>query len=254
MQRLRFMQMAWPRLSHERAAGALPASEPKEHRDATVFRLRVRRVHRGMLPARRRVSGTCRPNSAGSTSICSISSLRGRFDRRARILDAGCGEGRTCLSSAPRFEVYAADASPHAIAAMRQLAGALQVNLPEAAPRIRIVGCAPVAERVARRGHLQRRPALRARCGALAAMVRELWRVLARGGLFFARLATSIGIEHHLTASIGRVLLPDGSERYVVDERTLLETTAAIGGTLVDPIKTTNVQNLRCMTTWVVEK
>ena len=38
------------------------------------------------------------------------------------------------------------------------------------------------------------------------------------------------------------------------DEPTLLETTAAIGGTLADPIKTTNVQNVRCMTTWVVEK
>jgi tellurite methyltransferase len=26
------------------------------------------------------------------------------------------------------------------------------------------------------------------------------------------------------------------------------------GGTLADPLKTTNVQNMRCMTTWVVEK
>jgi tellurite methyltransferase len=86
------------------------------------------------------------------------------------------------------------------------------------------------------------------------AIVHELWRVLVPGGLFFARLATSIGIEAHLAARTGRVRLPDGSERYVVDEPTLLETTAALGGTLADPIKTTNVQNLRCMTTWVVEK
>jgi SAM-dependent methyltransferase len=87
-----------------------------------------------------------------------------------------------------------------------------------------------------------------------AAMLEELWRVLAPGGLFFARLATSIGLERHLTATSGLVRLPDGSQRFVVDERTLLEWTAAHGATLLDPIKTTNVQNQRCMTTWVLGK
>ena len=85
-------------------------------------------------------------------------------------------------------------------------------------------------------------------------MVREAWRVLAPDGLFFARLATSIGIESRLSTTVGRVVLPDGSSRYVVNERILLETTAALGGTLIDPLKTTNVQNLRAMTTWVVAK
>jgi hypothetical protein len=50
------------------------------------------------------------------------------------------------------------------------------------------------------------------------------------------------------------VRLPDGSERFVVDEALLLETTARLEATLVDPIKTTNVQQQRCMTTWVMEK
>ena len=86
------------------------------------------------------------------------------------------------------------------------------------------------------------------------AMVEEMWRVLAPGGLFFARLATSIGLEHRLPSATGRMRLPDGSERFVVDERTLLDLTSALGGTLADPLKTTNVQNQRCMTTWVVEK
>ena len=85
-------------------------------------------------------------------------------------------------------------------------------------------------------------------------MLAEMWRVLAPGGLFFARLATSIGLERHLPSATGRMRLPDGSERYVVDEPTLLDWTSRLGGTLVDPIKTTNVQNMRCMTTWVMEK
>jgi ubiquinone/menaquinone biosynthesis C-methylase UbiE len=86
------------------------------------------------------------------------------------------------------------------------------------------------------------------------AMLREMWRVLTPGGLFFARLATSIGLERHLPATKGRMRLPDGSDRFLVDEQTLLDCTSALGGTLADPLKTTNVQNTRCMTTWVMEK
>jgi tellurite methyltransferase len=67
-------------------------------------------------------------------------------------------------------------------------------------------------------------------------------------------LATSIGLERYLSSATGRVRLPDGSERFVVDEPTLLACTSTLGGTLADPLKTTNVQNMRCMTTWVMEK
>jgi tellurite methyltransferase len=87
-----------------------------------------------------------------------------------------------------------------------------------------------------------------------AAMLEEMWRVLAPGGLFFARLATSIGLEPYLSSATGRVRLPDGSERFVVDEPTLLAWTSTLGATLADPLKTTNVQSIRCMTTWVMEK
>jgi hypothetical protein len=34
----------------------------------------------------------------------------------------------------------------------------------------------------------------------------------------------------------------------------LLDWTDRLGGVLADPIKTTNVQGQRCMTTWCVEK
>ena len=180
---------------------------------------------------------------------------RGRFDRRPRILDAGCGAGRNLVYFLRRgFEVHAADTNPQAVASIRQLATALKADLPDARlhqgsldalpwpdASVDAVICSAVL-------HFARD------AGEWSAMVREMWRVLAPGGLFFARLATSIGLEQHLSATKGRVALPDGSERYVVDERTLLDTTAALGGTLVDPIKTTNVQNLRCMTTWVLEK
>ena len=181
--------------------------------------------------------------------------LRGRFDARRRILDAGCGTGRNLpyfLSLG--FDVHAIDADPGAVASARRLAAALAPDLP--ADRIRIgdldalpwpegsmdaVICSAVLHFAADRAHFDR-------------MVDGMWRVLAPGGLFFARLASSIGLESRVAASTGRVRLPDGSDRFVVDEALLLETTDRLGGTLVDPIKTTNVQNQRCMTTWVLSR
>jgi SAM-dependent methyltransferase len=87
------------------------------------------------------------------------------------------------------------------------------------------------------------------------AMLRETWRVLRPGGMFFCRLASTIGMESRMERLTGRrFLLPDGSERYLVDEAMLLELTRALGGELLDPLKTTVVQDERCMTTWVVKK
>ena len=181
--------------------------------------------------------------------------LRGRFDARRRVLDAGCGRGRNLPFFLRRgFDVRAIDADPEAMRAVGQLAASLCPALPpdrlhcgslDALPwedaSIDAVICSAVL-------HFARDDR------AFAAMLEEMWRVLAPGGLFFARLATSIGLERHLASTTGRVRLPDGSERFVVDEATLMSWTSRLGGTLADPLKTTNVQHMRCMTTWVMEK
>ena len=180
---------------------------------------------------------------------------RGRFDGRRRILDAGCGSGRNLPYFLARgFEVYAIDEDPGAVASARALAARLAPALPadqirqgtlHALPwadgRMDAVLCSAVLHFARDRAHFDR-------------MVDEMWRVLASGGLFFARLASSIGIESRLADTVGRVRLPDGSDRFVVDEALLLDTTHNLRGNLIDPLKTTNVQNARCMTTWVVKK
>jgi len=181
--------------------------------------------------------------------------VRGRFDRRRRVLDAGCGAGRNLPYFLRHgFDVRAIDADPAAVRAVRDLASSLNPTLP--------------LEQI-QQGSLSALPwpdasADAVICSAVlhfarddqdfGAMVQELWRVLAPGGLFFARLATSIGLEGSIAAPTGRVRLPDGSDRYIVDEPTILSWSAKLGGRLADPIKTTNVQNMRCMTTWVMEK
>lgn len=181
--------------------------------------------------------------------------LRGRFDARRRVLDAGCGAGRNLPYFLARgFKIYAIDADAAAVAAARGLAARLAPTLPadhirqgdlDALPwpdgAMDAVVCSAVLHFARDRAHFD-------------CLVGDLWRVLAPGGLFFARLASTIGIESRVSATVGRVRLPDGSTRFVVDQQLLLDATERLGGTLVDPIKTTNVQDQRCMTTWVVEK
>jgi hypothetical protein len=81
-------------------------------------------------------------------------------------------------------------------------------------------------------------------------MVQEMWRVLAPEGLLFSRLASTIGIEGVVGPGGRRVRLPDGSDRFVVDEALLMACTAQLGARLADPLKTTVVQGMRAMTTW----
>jgi hypothetical protein len=51
-----------------------------------------------------------------------------------------------------------------------------------------------------------------------------------------------------------RFLIGDGSEWFLVDEDMLLDLTEELNAVLVDPLKTTIVQDFRCMTTWVLRK
>jgi tellurite methyltransferase len=181
--------------------------------------------------------------------------LRGRFDRRPRVVDAGCGSGRNLPYFLRHgFDVRAVDADATLVRSVRQLVGALNPALP-----LSQIHCGPIESLPWADGSADA-----VICSAVlhfarneqefAAMLEEMWRLLAPGGLFFARLATSIGLERHLSSATGRVRLPDGSERFVVDQQTILAWTSHLGGRLIDPIKTTNVQDQRCMTTWVMEK
>ena len=182
--------------------------------------------------------------------------LRGKITRGMRILDAGCGQGRNLVYLMREgFEVFGADADPRAIDAVRQLARSLAPALPPDNFRVEAVEAMSFAEASADAVissavlHFARDDE------HFEAMLHGTWRVLKPGGLFFCRLASSIGIEAQVTRMAGRrFLLPDGSERYLVDEALLITMTKQLGGELADPLKTTVVQNQRSMTTWVARK
>jgi len=175
--------------------------------------------------------------------------LRGRIAPGMRIFDAGCGSGRNLIYLLrDGYEVYGVDADPRAVAATRRLAGldnfrveALEaMSFPDGFADV-VISSAVL--------HFARDEE------HFSAMLAGTWRVLKPGGLLFCRLASTIGIEGQVQRVAGRrFLLPDGSERYLVDEAILMRLTGELGGELLDPLKTTVVQNQRSMTTWVVRK
>lgn len=182
--------------------------------------------------------------------------LRGRITSDMRLLDAGCGGGRNAhYLMRCGATVFGVDADSAHIASVRALAAE---QAPGLSPDNFVVGrltdlafpdgffdaviCSAVLHFAEDEAELE-------------TMLGEMWRVLDVGGVFFARLASTIGIEDRVDHLGGRrYRLPDGTDRFLVDEAYLLRLTSHFGGRLLDPIKTTNVQNLRAMTTWVVGK
>ncbi|HUL75564.1 MAG TPA: class I SAM-dependent methyltransferase [Vicinamibacterales bacterium] len=184
--------------------------------------------------------------------------LRGRITPRDRVFDAGCGGGRNLVYLLRLgCAVYGVDPDPDAIAEARALAATLAPSLPADNFRVEPVedttfpdGFATVVISSAVL-HFARDDE------QFEAMLAGAWRVLAPGGMFFCRLASTIGLEsrvRHVGPAARRWRLPDGTERYLVDEALLMDRTRTLGGQLLDPIKTTIVQDQRAMTTWVVRK
>jgi tellurite methyltransferase len=181
---------------------------------------------------------------------------RGRIAPGMTIFDAGCGGGRN-LSYFLRegYDVRGVDADASAIAQVRRLAADLAPQLPADNFRSEPLDAHSFTDASADVVvssavlHFARDDA------QFDGMLAGSWRVLRPGGLFFGRLASSIGMEHRMQRMDGRVhRLPDGSIRYLVDEALLVEKTRMLGGDLLDPLKTSVVQDQRCMTTWVVRK
>jgi tellurite methyltransferase len=182
--------------------------------------------------------------------------LRGRLTPGMRVADAGCGSGRNLVYLLQSgYEVFGADADRGAVSAVRELAARLAPHLPPGNFRVEPLerltfpdGFADVVLSSAVL-HFARDDE------QFDAMLRASWRLLKPGGMFFCRLASTIGMEDRMRPLGGRRFhLPDGSDRYLVDEAMLMALTRELGGVLIDPLKTTVVQDQRCMTTWVARK
>ena len=182
--------------------------------------------------------------------------LKGRITPEMRLLDAGCGSGRNLIYFLKSgYDVCGVDESNRSIAQVRELAATLAPRLPPDNFRIEavektsfddasfdVVISSAVLHFARDEEHW-------------LSMVREMWRVLKPGGIFFARLASSIAIEEKIELLEGRRYhLPDGSDRFLVDEEMLRRTTASLGGDWLEPFKTVVVADMRSMSNWCLRK
>jgi SAM-dependent methyltransferase len=180
--------------------------------------------------------------------------LRGNITAEMCVLDAGCGYGRNLVYLLrERCEVFALDADSGGVEHVRQLSAALETGLPEGnfqVGRIEelpfpdhladVVICSSVLHFARDEAHFR-------------AMLSELWRVLKPGGMLFCRLGSRIGMDFkRVRANI--YVVGDGSKWFLPDEKMLMDWTEEFNAVLVDPLKTTIVQDFRCMTTWVTRK
>lgn len=182
--------------------------------------------------------------------------LKGRFDGARTVLDAGCGAGRNLVYFLQNgFDAFGTDRDPDAIARVRRLAARLAPHAPAARFQHAAVETMPFGD-ASMDAVLSSAVLHFADDEAhFSAMLDEMWRVLRPGGLFFARLASSIGMEDRVEPLQGRRHhLPDGSERFLVDAPFLVHHAARLGALPLDPLKTTIVQDLRAMTTWCLRK
>jgi tellurite methyltransferase len=182
--------------------------------------------------------------------------LRRRVAPGMRVFDAGCGYGRNLVYLMQSgYDVYGIDADPAAIHAVQRLAASTASTLSAANFKVEHIEHTTFPEGFAEVVlssavlHFARDD------DHFAQMLRASWRVLKPGGVFFCRLASNIGMEQQVQRVEGRrYRLPDGSDRYLVDAQLLTHFTHELGGQLLDPLKTTIVQDQRCMTTWVLRK
>jgi SAM-dependent methyltransferase len=180
--------------------------------------------------------------------------LRGNIARGMRVLDAGCGYGRNLVHLLREgCEVFALDADAKGVEHVRQLSASLGTGLPAENFRVGVIERMPFPDAFADVVMCSSVLHFARDDDHFRAMLRELWRVLRPGGMLFCRLGSRIGMEFEQVRD-GRYVTGDGSVWFLVDEEILLELTQEMGAVLVDPLKTTIVQNHRCMTTWVLRK
>jgi len=182
--------------------------------------------------------------------------LKRTFNPPMKILDAGCGMGRNAeYFLQAGYEVFGADISIDDIAYLAKRAESINPalgaghfrvealeNLSFAPESMDVVICSAVLHFAKDEAHFM-------------AMVERMWQVLKPGGVFFSRLASSVGIENEIIPIEGRrYQLPDGSKRFLVDMDMLKRLTLEMNATYLEPLKTVQVHGLRSMSNWILRK
>ncbi len=188
----------------------------------------------------------------GNTDIYLLDQiLKSRYKKGDIILDAGCGRGRNLQWFYNyNFEIHGVDNNVDCITEVKNKYTNLRANLSVSEVEnlsfntayFDHIICNAVLHFAENTEHFK-------------AMFSELIRVLKPNGTFFIRMTSDIGIEDKIkTVSEGVYLLPDQSHRFLLTKSLLKEIMSIHNLSFLEPLKTVNVNDLRCMTTLVLQK
>ena len=177
--------------------------------------------------------------------------LKERYQQNDVILDAGCGSGRNLKWFYDnKFTVYGVDSLESRIEDVKekyteQHSNFSVQNLDQLQFENQFfdhVICSAVLHFAQNTQQFKR-------------MVAELYRVLKPGGSLFIRMTSNFGIEDKVQSiSDGVYYLPDTTNRFLLTSDLVAYLKETFSFTYLEPLKTVNVNNMRCMSTLVLKK
>ena len=185
----------------------------------------------------------------GQTDIYLIDQImKGRYQKVSeKILDAGCGQGRNLFWFIENgFDIYGIDHDQQNIDFLSSRLGPEQSEklieaeldaIPFPAQFFNHIISSAVLHFAASRNHFFK-------------LLEEHIRVLKMEGTLFIRMASDIGLPSKEALNQDGVFrIPDGSSRFLLTRSLLREILEVFPVSMLEPIKTTNVNDIRCMST-----
>jgi len=177
--------------------------------------------------------------------------LKQRYQRDDKILDTGCGKGRNMYWFYKNgYTIYGLDKDEKAIAIAQE-------NYPKIKNKIEVSDLDTIPFEDDFFNHVISNAVLHFAESTehFETMFAELVRVVKVNGVLFIRMTSNIGIENNIDKiSEGVYTIPDGSTRFLLTKELLKKLLKKHNLSFIEPLKTVNVNDLRCMSTLVLRR
>ena len=189
----------------------------------------------------------------GQTDIYLVDQImKNRFNLQDNILDAGCGNGRNMHWFLRNdYKIYGIDSDNESIATLKKKYPLL------AADRFRVCAVEKTSFQSTHFDHIICSAVLHFanNTSHFSKMLEEMARILKPGGSLFIRMTSDIGIEDKVEfIGDGVFRIPDGSIRFLLNRQLLKDCLKEFNMSFLEPLKTVNVDDIRCMSTLVLQK